>query len=124
MLGLIPNNFVRIYHPVTNRNGTSCTNAASSPRDIDLDAAVLSLQHSLIVDNYFCGAPLGTLTIQGAVSQRFRGPVGTGGSTLATGYAKNYTYDDRLKVQSPPYFLSPIEAAWELVRQNEERPAR
>jgi hypothetical protein len=124
VLGLISNNFVRIYHPVVSRSGTSCTNSSSSPRDIDLDAAVLSLQHSLIVDNYYCGAPLGTLTLNGAVAQRFRGPVGTGGTTIATGYAKNYMYDDRLKTLSPPNFLSPVEAAWEVVRQNEERPAR
>jgi hypothetical protein len=124
VLGLIPNNFVRIYHPVVNRSGNSCTNSSSSPRDINLDAAVLSLQHSLIVDNYYCGAPLGTLTVRGAIAQRFRGPVGTGGSSVATGYAKNYTYDDRLQYLSPPHFLSPIESAWITVRQTEQRPPR
>lgn len=53
VLGLIPNNFVRIYHPVTNRSGTSCRNHTNSPHDIEIEAAILSLQHSLIVDNYF-----------------------------------------------------------------------
>jgi hypothetical protein len=124
VLGLIPTNFARIYHPVTGRSGTSCSNASTSPRDIDLDAAILSIQHSLIVDNYFCGAPLGTLTISGAVAQRYRGPVGTGGASIASGYAKAYTYDDRLGYLSPPYFLSPLEAGWQVARYTEGRPGR
>ena len=123
-LGLIPINFARIYHPVTSSGSGSCSNASNTPRDIDIDAAILSLQHSLIVDNYFCGSSLGTLTIRGAIAQRFRGPVGTGGSSVNTGYAKRYEYDDRLAYLSPPHFLSPVEAGWELARQTETGPAR
>jgi Tfp pilus assembly protein PilX len=123
-LGLIPNNFVRVYHPVTNRNGNSCTNAAGSPTNVQIDAAILSLAHSFIVDNYFCGAPLGTLTVTGAIAQRFRGPVGTGGANISTGYAKNYTYDDRLKYINPPQFLSPVQAPWDLMRFTEQSPPR
>jgi hypothetical protein len=124
VLGIVPNNFARIYHPVTNRNGNTCTNAANSPRDITIDAAILSLQHSLIVDNYFCGAPLGTLTVTGAIAQRFRGPVGTGGAVIATGYLKHYAYNDRLKFVNPPYFLSPLQAAWKVIRFTEQVPPR
>jgi hypothetical protein len=76
------------------------------------------------VDNFYCGATLGTLTVRGAIAQRFRGPVGTGGSSVSTGYAKDYEYDDRLEYLSPPHFLSPIEAAWQVARQTEARPAR
>jgi hypothetical protein len=124
VLGLVPNNFARIYHPVTNRAGNACTNAANSPRDMTIDAAILSLQHSLIVDNYFCGAPLGTLTLTGAIAQRFRGPVGTGGAAIATGYLKHYAYNDRLKFVNPPYFLSPLQAAWKVIRYTEQVPPR
>jgi len=123
-LGLIPNNFVRIYHPVTNRNGNACTNAAGAPTNVTIDAAILSLAHSFIVDNYFCGAPLGTLTVRGAIAQRFRGPVGTGGTNVATGYAKSYSYDDRLKYTNPPHFLSPVQAPWDLMRFTEQTPPR
>jgi hypothetical protein len=123
-LGLIPNNFARVYHPVTARSGNRCTNAAASPTNIRIDAAILSLSHSFIVDNYFCGAPLGTLTVNGAIAQRFRGPVGTGGTNIATGYAKNYSYDDRLKYTNPPHFLSPIQAPWDLMRFTEQTPPR
>jgi hypothetical protein len=120
VLGIIPNNFARVYHPV---NGTgTCVNAANTPRNIEIDAAILTLQHSFIVDNYNCGAPLGTLTVKGAIAQRFRGPVGTGGSAIATGYQKNYVYDDRFKFINPPYFLTPLQAAWEVIRYTEQIP--
>jgi hypothetical protein len=97
-------------------------NAANTPRNIEIDAAILTLQHSFIVDNYNCGAPLGTLTVKGAIAQRFRGPVGTGGSAIATGYQKNYVYDDRFKFINPPYFLTPLQAAWEVIRYTEQIP--
>ena len=123
-LGMIPNNLVRVYHPVTNRSGNNCTNSGTSPTNISIDGAILSLQHSFIVDNYFCGAPLGTLTVNGAIAQNFRGPVGTGGASITSGYVKNYNYDDRLRYTTPPYFLSPIQAPWDVFRFNEQTPAQ
>jgi hypothetical protein len=112
---------VRVYHPV-NRSG-SCTNAAGSNTDLEIDAAILSLTHSFIVDNYTCGL-LGTLTVKGAIAQKFRGPVGTySGGTKVTGYTKNYAYDDKLKYRSPPNFLPPVQAAWHVIVSNEQVPA-
>jgi len=84
------------------------------------EAAILSLQHSFINDHYTCGAKLDTVTVTGAIAQKFRGPVGLVGST---GYIKNYNYDDRLRYRSPPFFLDPVSAAWGVVRQNEQVPA-
>ncbi len=125
MLGLIANNFVRVSHRVTNRSGWSCDNHASTLTNVTIDAAILALQHSFIVDNYFCGDPLGTLTVNGAIAQRFRGPVGTGTQAApATGYIKAYTYDDRLKFREPPNFLDPVQASWMVVRVTEQIPAR
>ena len=138
VLGLIGDGFVRVYHPVTPYPRTtqgSCTNNSGTtgsaanvwnipgPTNVSIDAAIMSVQHSFIVDNYYCGAPLGTLTINGAIAQSLRGPVGTGGTTIATGYVKNYNYDDRFKVVNPPYFLDPVNSAWRLVRFNEQIPA-
>ena len=95
MLGLVANNFVRIYHPVSNRdpqNPNSCTNASGSISNPSIDAAILSLQHSFTVDNYYCGAALGNLTVNGAIGQKFRGPVGrTSGGSPINGYIKKYT---------------------------------
>ncbi|HWA55101.1 MAG TPA: hypothetical protein VG816_13110 [Solirubrobacterales bacterium] len=125
MLGLIANNFVRIYHDYPSEviNPTTydseCKTLAEGQtegkiKDIVIDAAALSINHSIIVDHYDCGSNLGTLRINGAFSQRFRGPVGTGGGT---GYLKSYNYDDRLKYQEPPSFIEPEKLPWLIGRE-------
>jgi hypothetical protein len=123
MIGLIADGFVRVYHPVN-----SCTDTASGPfgpsiSSIEIDAAILSL-HSFIVDNYNCGTPRGTLTVKGAIAQQYRGPVGTGGATISTGYVNNYNYDDRFRVANPPFFLDPVQSSWRKIRFTEQSPAR
>jgi Tfp pilus assembly protein PilX len=128
LAGLIANFFVRVYHPVDTSSG--CGNEQNNATygnylgSVQIDAAILSVGHSFIVDNYSCGTPRGTLTVNGAIAQTFRGPVGTGGSSIATGYVKNYNYDDRFRVANPPYFLDPVQSSWRKIRFNEETPAR
>lgn len=124
VLGLIANNFVRVYHPLNGRTshtaGTcnSATNGSEAMENPTIYAAILAVNHSFIVDNYDCGVPLEKLTIYGAIAQIFRGTVGThSGGEVASGYTKNYIYDDRLKVESPPYFLNPVKAAWLIRRE-------
>jgi len=121
VLGLIANNFVRVGHPVTRDTSGNCTGNATTAynnKGLTVTAAILSLQHSWIVDNYSCGAVLGNLHVNGAIAQRYRGPVGTVGPT--NGFVKDYWYDDRLKYRSPPHFLNPIDSAWGIVRSNEQ----
>ena len=77
-----------------------------------------------MVDNYYCGGPLGTLSITGAIVQKYRGPVGTGGTTISNGYVKDYDYDDRLKYREPPHFLDPVQSSWKVLSQTEQVPAR
>jgi hypothetical protein len=125
VLGLIANNFVRVGHKV---NRSACTNYSSVDEpmitDVRIDAAIMSLLHSFMVDNYNCGRS-GNLTVNGAIVQRFRGAVGTGsGGGISTGYAKDYWYDDRLRYRSPPYFLNPLKSKWEILRTQEQVPAR
>jgi len=95
MLGLVANQFVQVYHPVN----SSGTNLASFTNP-QIHAAMLALGHSFIVQNYDEGAQLGTITINGVIAQKWRGPVGTSGGT---GYLKSYGYDTRLQYASPPY---------------------
>jgi Tfp pilus assembly protein PilX len=115
-LGLIADDFVRVAH--TCNTAVSGINNTTNP---EIDAAILALGHSFIVDNYGCGSPLGTLTVDGAIAQNFRGAVGTfdGNGNIVSGYSKNYIYDGALQTESPPYFLSPLGAPWELVRETE-----
>jgi Tfp pilus assembly protein PilX len=133
MLGLIANNFVRVYHPLTgtrkkgyrecgsSENDTVST--ATIPKDNEepyIYAAILALKHSFIVDNFDCGKPLKKLNIYGAVAGEFTngmtGVFGSGNTTLS-GYGYNLKYDNRLQAAEPPHFLNPIQAAWYIQRQ-------
>lgn len=146
LLGLIANNFVRVKHPFCregsgasegcpsgwkpaetapdsngNRECHGGSNATGSQTNPTIEAAILAISHSFIVDHYDCGAELGTLTVKGAISQKFRGTVGTSGGS-GTGYKKNYEYDDRLRYMEPPNFLDPIEPAWHIQRETLDFP--
>jgi Tfp pilus assembly protein PilX len=148
LLGLVANNYIEVYHPVdlqTSSSGTPATaawcdagylNSSGSNYYCNLklpggttaldnptiDAAILSVSHSFRVQNYAYGDnnPLGSITINGAIAQRYRGIVGL---INTSGYTKNYNYDQRLKYQSPPRFLSPVAAAWQIVTWIEQKPA-
>jgi type II secretory pathway pseudopilin PulG len=123
VLGLVANNFVRIYHPfssdaVSAQTGhnkcNSGSNGPTSLTNIRIDAAILAINHSFIVDHYDCGAALGTLTVNGAIAQKYRGAVGTSGGS---GYIKNYNYDDRLRYLEPPSFIEPQQSDWVIGRE-------
>ena len=126
LLGLVANNFVRVYHPYptqTSRNNCGSGSGSGSLGNVRVDAAILAIQHSFIVDHYNCGNELGTLTVNGAISQKFRGAVGThSGGGAETGYSKNYNYDDRLRYQEPPNFLDPVQSAWHIQRETLDFP--
>jgi hypothetical protein len=102
MLGLVANQFVQVYHPVNSsgNNLSDSRNPTSTFTNPQIHAAMLALGHSFIVQNYDEGAQLGTITINGVIAQKWRGPVGTSGGT---GYLKGYGYDSRLQYASPPY---------------------
>ncbi len=110
--GLVANNYVEIMHPV-GCSSWSCYNITRQQDNIVVEAAILSVNHSFRVQNYNYGSntSLGSLTVRGAIGQKYRGAVGTFGS-YTTGYAKNYVYDWRLRYASPPYFLDPVESSY------------
>jgi hypothetical protein len=125
-MGLIADNFVRIMHRVdrTKSCGGGTANVSPVLNDLRVEAAILSVKHSVTVDNWDCGR-LGTLTVLGAIAQKYRGIVQTfQGTSVYTGYVKNYWYDDRLRYRSPPYFLDPVDSAWDVVRVHEQVQAR
>ena len=122
-LGLVANEFVRVMHGINgsdSSSGCSTTNNASQTlTNPTIDAAILALNHSFIVDNYNCGASPGTLIVHGAIAQYFRGPVGVAGSngTAQDGYVKNYNYDDRLANILPPYLFDISNSGWHISRE-------
>jgi hypothetical protein len=126
VLGLVAQNFVRVKHGVRNCPNATYPDRCETFTNMKIQAAILTLQHSFIVDNYDQGPTVGSLTVDGAIAQKFRGPVGTFNSSTGnavTGYTKDYNYDSRLRYRSPPFFLDPISAAWRIIRANEQVPA-
>ena len=94
-----------------------------------IQAALLVVAHSFRVQNYaygdssWTGGTLGTITINGAIAQKYRGVVGQTGGSSNSGFLKNYNYDQRLSYQSPPHFLSPVASAWRIATWIEQKAA-
>ncbi len=136
LLGLIANNYVRVYHPMTGDpygraydSSNPCNGLGNVTYDTvnEIQASILSLKHSFQVDNYGCGSPLGTLKVMGSIAQYYRGTVGVFRSgSPGSGYVKDYQYDDRLLRSQPPYFLAPanVEGRWKVNRRSEQTPAQ
>ncbi len=124
VMGLVANQDVRVMHVLGANDGSAPCNqdnsATQSFPNLKIDAAILSLKHSFMVDHYDCGPALGSLTVNGSIVQNFRGAVGTFDSNgvIQTGYAKNYSYDDRLTYLLPPYLFDISTGGWEVNREN------
>lgn len=103
MLGLVGNNAVWVWNPFKD----SSTPLLGSDRTIY--AAILSVGHTFMVQNYDIGPARGSLNIYGAIAQEYRGTVGT---AAGNGYIKNYNYDPRFKYTAPPKFLSPVSTTY------------
>jgi hypothetical protein len=135
VLGLVGTEYVWVYHPVKGTASNNLNSDLALPGggyldNLKVNAAIASNNHSVMVQNYAIGASRsGALNITGAIIQRYRGPVGTScgaGSSgctqgqAITGYAKNYVYDKRLKVLSPPFFIKPDDTAWQVNSYSEQ----
>lgn len=131
VLGLIAQNYVQVYHPVDS-SGNDLAGANGDLLNPTFDAAIVALNHSFIVPNYNSGDTppdhTGTINVNGAIAQEYRGPVGTGHLSgglvvVDNGYYKNYVYDQRLKYLSPPHFIDPVQSAWGIRIWSESNPA-
>lgn len=108
MLGLVGQNAVLVWNPRRSSNA-----ALLSGSDREIDAAILSVGHTFQVQNYDKTPDRGTLTVFGAIAQKFRGTVATSSNDVVqTGYAKNYEYDTRFRNTAPPKFLTPVSTTY------------
>lgn len=131
LLGVVGNNGVFVWNPMQNQTYDATTQgykggtgSALLGTNREIDAAVLSPAHTFMVQNYNLGSARGTLTVFGSVAQNYRGTVATtSGSTIATGYAKNYGYDARLASTTPPYYLKPTTASFKVASYASTVPA-
>ncbi len=126
-LGLIAQNYAEIGRPLqastSGSNPTIAPYCAGTPaatcdpsngsNGITIDAAILALNQSFVVNNYADGGTEGNVTVYGSIQQYARGPVGTFGGN-PTGYIKHYTWDPLLDFVSPPSYLVPSTASWVL----------
>ena len=98
MLGIVADNNVIIKDTTWNDN---------SSKGVTLDASIMSRTGGLTAENYDSRPKSGTLTLVGGLQQYQRGAVGTFNSQtgqISTGFQKNYRYDSRLLVNSPPMY--------------------
>ncbi len=124
MLGLVANNNIEILHkgwlyfnsPYTHWSESYADDVA--PENINIQAAMFTLDGSFAFEYYNDGVPKGTINFLGSMFQNNRGPVGTFDSwsgNKATGYDKNYSYDLRMKRYTPPHYVEPENAGWEIL---------
>lgn len=138
ILGLVGQNAVWVWNPFTSVSGYSYFEGTpihptdgGSVHTRRIDAAILSVAHTFMVQNYdvqdrYGSSERGTLTVNGAIAQKFRGTVATasgGGSTIVSGYAKDYNYDVRFRTTAPPKFLSPSVVTYGVTMWIEVEPA-
>ncbi|ROS50401.1 hypothetical protein [Frigoribacterium sp. PhB24] len=114
ILGLASEGVAWVWNPVNSGNKSML---GDSGREID--AAIISVKHSFLVQNYGRGGDRGTLTVSGSIAQAFRGVVRSG----SNGYIKAYSYDERLKYLAPPKFLSPVTTSYGVTTQTEVKAA-
>jgi hypothetical protein len=110
VLGLVAQSALWVWNPVCTGSGVTCVGGSGSilPNNRRIDAAMLSLDHTVQVQNYDRGGSQGMLSINGSLAQKYRGIVSNG----SNGYVKNYTYDPRFRYIAPPKYLSPVAATY------------
>jgi len=110
----IPNNIIYANNPRINPASTDTLGliseedimiSSNAPSNLEIDASIMALNTSFMLEDWWVGPAKGTLTIFGGIIQKQRGPVGTfSGLIKVSGYSKNYNYDQRL-LNSPPPFI-------------------
>ncbi len=108
---------------VAEGNVTMADNTANrDSADETVMAAIMALNTSWSAQNYSSGSPRGDLVVYGGIIQKMRGAVGTfSGTTIVSGYRKDYNYDSRLMDNPPPAF--PTTGQVEKIAWNEIDPA-
>ncbi len=114
VLGLIAQNFVQISSKFGTLNKTSDTCYSQPSNNPVIMAAILTLSHSFMVQNFWnTGGQLGTIYLMGSLAGKYADIEGEfSGSSIIDGYSTTYTYDPRLAYLTPPFFLSPVNSAW------------
>lgn len=120
VLGLVGMNAVYVWNPV----GSSGCLSGYCNSNRTINAAILSVAHTFMVQNYDRVGYRGELRVTGSIAQKYRGPVGRGTVTsINHGYKKVYKYDTRFKYMAPPKFLAPVSSTYGVTNWVETTPA-
>ena len=93
ILGIVAENDIWITENSANNN------------NIKIHACLFAEKGGFGAENYDNRPVSGSIYLTGGISQHERHPVGTfKGSTIKSGFAKKYRYDDRLLMMLPPYY--------------------
>ncbi|MHB8190034.1 MAG: hypothetical protein ACYDHP_06385 [Ferrimicrobium sp.] len=118
ILGLIANNFIQISDKFSSTNITPDSCYGHPMYDPTIMAALLTLNHSFAVQNFWKIPVSGTIYFYGSLAGNYadiEGVFNSATGNLTNGYLTNYSYDPRLAYLTPPYFLTPIAAAWQKI---------
>jgi hypothetical protein len=89
------------------QNKCLITDNSANSKDININASIYVQDNGFGAENYSSRPVSGSINLLGGIIQGIRQAVGTfSGSTgkYLSGFAKQYKYDDRFMVASPPYF--------------------
>jgi type II secretory pathway pseudopilin PulG len=110
VLGLVGDGAILVWNPLDAAKGSLL-----STKNRTISAALLSVAHTFQVQNHDLGGDRGTLTVVGAIAQKFRGIVRSG----SNGYLKDYNYDTRFRYLTPPKFLLPVSTTYDVTSWTE-----
>lgn len=109
VLGVIPHDYLYIYHPVSNQGGSGWNDGYL--KDMILNFATIVIEKCLSVQQYDSRPNMGDLTFVGSLAQKYRcsvkgEPNANNGNDPQVGYTTfNVRYDDRFRSTVPPPFL-------------------
>lgn len=140
MLGLIANRNVRILHfywpkadGYWNGWGTSLIkNRDVAPGNMNIHAAICAVTGSFEYEEHRQGDKKGELTVVGSIIQNRTGPLAGYSINIydfkilpdfvhdrLSGYGRTFIHDPRMMYQSPPSFMEPTSAGWEMIEWKE-----
>lgn len=90
---------------IISKNNVIITDNSANNKDVTIQASIFCEKGGFTAENYDKRPVSGKISLLGGIIQNTRGPVGTfSGTTIKTGFSKNYRYDERFLVTYPPAF--------------------
>lgn len=127
IFGLISNNNIEIldrYWPRhnPNNNNNNSSQVWTTPSDVgsynlNLDGAYMALKGTIKYNYDIINVLKGDVTMYGSMIQKTRGAFASVDSRTGekkSGYGREFKHDPKLLYQTPPFFIEPVDAGWEV----------